>query len=122
MSRLYAVRGATTVTRDAREEILERTRALLEELRDRNAIEPMDVVSILFTATGDLHAAFPAEAAPLAGLPDAPRTCARELDVDGDHAVPKCIRVLLHYYGDRPPEPVYLEGAVRILDHLERPS
>lgn len=120
MSRLYAVRGATTVAHDTREEILDRTRVLLEEIRHRNAIEPDDVVSILFTATDDLHAAFPAEAAPLAGLPDAPRTCARELDVHGEHAVPRCIRVLLHHYGERPPEPVYLEGAVRILDRLER--
>lgn len=122
MSRLYAVRGATTVAQDTPEEILDRTRTLLTELCDRNAIAADDVVSILFTATDDLHAAFPAEAAPLAGLGAAPRTCARELDVHGDHAVPRCVRVLIHYYGDRRPEPVYLEGAVRILDHLERPS
>lgn len=122
MSRLYAVRGATTVPRDTREDILERTRTLLAEIRDRNGIEPPDVVSILFTATDDLHTAFPAEAAPLAGFGDAPRICARELDVRGDDVVPRCVRVLMHVYGERRPEPVYLEGARRILDRLERSS
>ncbi|MFN2525981.1 MAG: chorismate mutase, partial [Actinomycetota bacterium] len=55
-----------------------------------------DVVSLLFTATPDLRAEFPAVAARRLGIAHVPLLCAREIDVPG--AVPRCVRVLMHLY------------------------
>ena len=56
----------------------------------RNDLARDDLVSIVFTATPDLRAVFPAEAARGLGISDVPLLCARELDVEG--AMPRCIR------------------------------
>lgn len=114
--RLWAVRGAITLDEDTREQVVTRTQTLLKELLSRNAIDPADVVSVIFTATPDIHTEFPAAAARLMGLQGLPLLCARELDVDSALAVPLCIRVLVHFYGEARPQPAYLEGAVRLLD------
>lgn len=116
MQRLYAVRGAVSVDSDTREQVVERTQSLLEQLLSRNEIDPTQVVSIFFTATDDIHSEFPATAARLMGLNGIPLLCARELDVHSALAMPRCIRILLQYYGDRPPEPVYLGDTVRLLE------
>ena len=97
--RLRAVRGATTVDEDAKDQILSATAELLEEMIARNELAREDLVSILFTATPDLHAVFPAEAARGIGMSEVPLLCARELDVEG--GMPRCIRVLLHAYTER---------------------
>lgn len=114
-----AARGAITVVRDERGAILDATERLLRELLQRNAIEPDDLVSIVFTATGDLRAVFPAEAARRMGLADVPLLCARELDVAG--AMPSVVRVLAHFHTVRSRSDVahvYLEGARSLRDDL----
>ena len=116
MQRLYAVRGAVNIETDTRDQVVERTQTLLKELIGRNAIEPSEVVSVFFTATDDIHSEFPAAAARLMGLNGIPLLCARELDVHSDLAMPRTIRILIQYYGDRPPQPVYLGDTVRLLD------
>lgn len=115
MERLYAVRGAVTVDADTRDQVIDATQALLKELLGRNQIDEDKIVSILFTATDDIHSEFPAAAARLLGLA-VPLICARELDVRSALTMPKCIRVLMHIYGDSKPEPVYLGDTVRLLD------
>src|SRR5205823_1714448 len=74
-----ALRGATTVDRDEPDHISERVCALLEEMLDRNGVHHDDLISILFTATDDIHSTFPATAARTVGLGDVPLICAREL-------------------------------------------
>jgi chorismate mutase len=77
------------------------------------------VVSILFTATDDLHATFPAAGARKAGFGDVPLICARELDVHG--ATPRCLRVMMHLYTERSRTDlhhIYLHGAVALRDDL----
>lgn len=113
--RLLAVRGAVTVPADTREDILANTEALLRALLERNGVEPSDVLSIIFTATEDLSAEFPAVAARRCGLAEVPRLCARELSVDSGLSLPRCIRVLMHYHGVPPAQPVYLGDAARLL-------
>jgi chorismate mutase len=93
--------------------------ALLEEMCDRNGVHHDDIVSILFTATDDIHATFPATGARTLGLGDVPLICARELDITG--ATPRCIRVLMHLTTERSRADlrhVYLEGAVGLRDDL----
>jgi chorismate mutase len=114
-----ALRGATTVDVDTPEHITERVLALLHELFERNGIGHDDLISILFTATDDIHSMFPAAAARKFGLGDVPLICARELDIDG--GAPRCIRVLLHLMTDRTRaglHHVYLEGAKGLRDDL----
>ncbi|HMG40887.1 MAG TPA: chorismate mutase [Acidimicrobiales bacterium] len=116
---IRALRGATTIDVDEKEHLFERVIALLEALFDRNDIDHDDVVSVIMTATPDVHSAFPAVAARKFGLGDIPLLCAQELDVRD--ATPLCIRVLVHLTTERTrPElhHVYLEGARNLRDDL----
>lgn len=118
-SALRALRGATTVDLDEEAHVHERVITLLREMCDRNLVDHDDIVSILFTATDDLHATFPAAGARKMGLGDVPLICARELDVDG--GTPRCVRVLMHLTTERSRAElrhVYLEGAVSLRDDL----
>ena len=119
MQRLYAVRGATTIAQDTRQHVVEETQALLKELLGRNQIDPEQIVDVLFTATDDIRSEFPAAAARLMGLSGVPLLCMREMDVTSAIARPRCIRVLIHFYGAETPEPVYLGDAVGLLDAPE---
>jgi len=116
---LRALRGATTVDIDEEEHVQQRVVELLEEMCERNGVHHDDIISILFTATDDLHATFPATGARKLGLGDVPLICARELDVVG--GTPRCIRVLMHLMSERSRgdmRHVYLEGAVGLRDDL----
>jgi len=117
--KLRALRGATTCAADTREEIDGQTQELVRAMLDRNDVDHDDLVSILFTATDDLRAQFPATAARALGLGDVPLICARELDVEGGMA--RTIRVLMHLYTERSREElhhVYLAGARTLRDDL----
>jgi chorismate mutase len=91
---LRAIRGATTLDTDTREQMIERVTTLLADMFGRNHVDLDDVVSIFFTATDDLHCMFPAEAARTMGLADIPLMCARELAITG--GMPRCVRVMAH--------------------------
>ena len=94
-----ALRGATTLDADIAEQVSERVQALVTAMLERNGLEKNDLISVLFTATDDIHSLFPATAARAAGLGDVPLLCARELDVEG--GIPLCIRVLMHLTTER---------------------
>ena len=114
-----ALRGATTVDADTEEQIRARTGALVATMLERNGVEKDDLISVVFTATDDIHAMFPATAVRAAGLGDVPLLCARELDIVG--GMPQCIRVLMHVTTERPRDQlhhVYLEGARGLRDDL----
>ena len=97
--RIRALRGATTCDVDTVEEIDGKTQALVSTMLERNDIDHEDLVSIVFTATDDLHAQFPATAARALGLGDVPLLCARELDIVGGK--PMTVRILMHLYTER---------------------
>ncbi len=114
-----ALRGATTVDVDTEEHIYERVIDLLEAIFDRNDIDKDDLISVIFTATDDIHACFPAAAARKFGLGDVPLLCARELDIA--NATERCVRVLIHLNSEVPRAAlhhVYLEGARNLRDDL----
>jgi chorismate mutase len=89
------VRGATTVERNSRDEILSASRQLLALLIRRNGIEAEDVASAIFTVTKDLNAEFPALAARQLGWLEVPLLCGYEIDVPG--SLPHCIRILVNW-------------------------
>ncbi|MDQ3607492.1 MAG: chorismate mutase [Actinomycetota bacterium] len=117
--RLFALRGATDVAADERQAILDATASLLREILERNALRPEDVVSAIFTVTGDLTAEFPAVAARENGFSAVPLLCAREIEVAG--ALPRVVRVLMHYHApeEHRPQHVYLGEAQRLRLDLE---
>ena len=89
------VRGATTVTENSREAILEATRELLYVMIHANHIAPQDVASAYFSTTSDLNATYPALAARQLGWYDAALLCGHEMQVPDGLAF--CIRVLIHW-------------------------
>jgi chorismate mutase len=119
MTACRGVRGATTVDRNDREEILTATRQLVALMVRRNDIDVRDVASAIFTTTPDLDAEFPALAARQLGWLDVPLLCGHEIAVPG--GLQKCIRVLVHWNTDRPQSEihhVYVRDAVRLRPDL----
>lgn len=107
-----ALRGATTVNNNDSNEILEETKILLTDIVEKNNINEDDVISIIFSVTKDLNAAFPAVAARKMGWTNVALFCTNEMDVPG--SLSKCIRVLLHINtekGNKELTHVYLNGA-----------
>lgn len=116
-----AVRGAIQVDRDDREEILDAVAELVTTLLERNAFTADQLVSVIFTATPDLTAEFPAYAARRLGLTDVPLLCATEIAVPG--SMPRVVRLLAHVDTDLPRERirhVYLRGAAALRTDLPR--
>lgn len=117
--RLLALRGAVTCAENTGTEIARQTQRLVAEMMARNGLGHDDLVSVIFTATDDLSADFPAAGARALGLGDVPLLCARELAVD--HGMAHCIRVLMHCYTGRDRSElhhVYLDGARALRDDL----
>ena len=110
--RLFALRGAASVTANEPAAILGATEELMREIMARNDLTPDDVVSCIFTLTEDLDAEFPAVAARGLGFDRVPLLCAREIPVPG--ALPQVIRVLIHAYMDKAAEHVYLGDAAKL--------
>ncbi len=116
------IRGATGVRANDASSILAATRELLEQIVAANDLLVKDLVSVIFTATPDLDAAYPARAARELGWVNTPLLCAQEMVVVG--SMPRCIRVLVLWNTDLSPEQirhVYL-GSARALrpDLMER--
>lgn len=88
------IRGATTVERNDREEILSATTELLQLMIRQNDLHTEDIASAIFSLTEDLDAEFPAVAARTLGWTEVPLMCTREIPVPG--SLSQCIRVLLH--------------------------
>jgi chorismate mutase len=119
VSRLFALRGATSVNRNDAQDILDATSGLMREIMERNALSPENVVSCIFTATNDLNAEFPAVAARALGFDGVPLLCAREIAVP--RSMPRVIRVLIHYYAedDHEARHVYLGDAAALRADLQ---
>lgn len=110
-----AIRGAVQVDANERAAILDATTELVTEVMTRNGLAPDNVISVVFTATPDLTAEFPALAARKIGFHDVPLLCATEIDVP--RAMPQVVRLLMHVETDKPRaalEHVYLRGAAAL--------
>lgn len=91
---IRGVRGATTVLQNEADQIIEHTRALVEEMTIQNQINPEDIASVLISVTSDITASFPAKALRLLdGWTYVPVMCMQEIDVPG--SLEKCIRVMI---------------------------
>jgi chorismate mutase len=114
-----AIRGGTQVDANERALILDAIAELVHAVLDRNGLTTDDLVSIIFTATADLDAEFPAYAARRAGITDVPMLSATEIDVPD--AMPRVLRLLAHVETDRSRRElhhVYLRGAAALRTDL----
>jgi chorismate mutase len=94
MSSVRAIRGATQASANTAVAIGDATKELLLEMLKANAITSDEVISVIFTVSPDLNAAFPAGSARELGFSDVPLICSVEIDVPG--ALERTIRVMAH--------------------------
>ena len=117
---IRGIRGATTVTADEPDLILQATRELLEEiLAENEGMRMEDIASALFTVTDDLASTFPAQGARQMGWGLVPMMFAREIPVPG--SLPRVIRVLVHWNTEVAQNQithVYLRDAVKLRPDL----
>ncbi len=109
------VRGATTVSENTPEAILEATRELLTKIIEANDLKIEDIASVFFTTTADLNAEYPALGARQIGWHDVALMCGHEMSVP--HGLKKCLRVLIHWNTTRRIDEiqhVYIRGAVSL--------
>ena len=110
-----AVRGAIQVDANERGQILAGTAELVTEVMTRNELSTDDVISVVFTATSDLTAEFPALAARKLGFQEVPLLCAAEIAVPS--AMPRVVRLMMHVETEAPRsamQHVYLRGAAAL--------
>ena len=116
------IRGATSVTENTREAILDATAELLDAIVKANDIQREHIASAFFTTTPDLNAEYPAVAARDAGWVDVPLLCGHEMSVPG--GLPRCLRLLMHVNTDRSLSEIhhiYLREAARLRPDLAGP-
>lgn len=109
---MWAIRGAVQVDANDGPAILDGTAELVTEVVRRNQLRTEDVISVIFTATSDLNAEFPALAARSLGFGEVPLLCCTEISVPG--SMPRVVRLMMHVESGRPRSEikhVYLRGA-----------
>lgn len=99
--KVRAIRGATTATANTKSAIAEAVRELLDDIEDRNELDPEEIISVVFTATADLDAVFPAAIArERANWQNVPLLDVQQMAVAG--SLERCIRVLIHLNTPKP--------------------
>jgi chorismate mutase len=109
--RLWALRGATRCQNEEAD-MGEQVAALYDELLARNGLEEADIVSLIFSLTGDLDVKNPAACLRQSGRAlNLALFVTQEAFVQG--GLDRTIRVLVHAYlkEDRRPMHIYLNGA-----------
>ncbi len=110
---IRGIRGATTVTEDNEQQVLQATDELLREMISKNSIKPKHVAQVLITVTEDLISTFPAKALRnIEGWTYVPVMCMQEIPVEG--SLKMCIRVMMTVNTEIDQDKIqhiYLEGA-----------
>lgn len=89
---MKAVRGAIAPVNNNALAIQDAAATLFNSLCVANGITADDILMLLFTATSDLTAAYPAKGVRLAGYPQLPMLCLQEMEVQD--SLRGCLRVL----------------------------
>lgn len=109
--RLFALRGAARC-RNERADMEKQVAALYDALLGENKLEEQDIVSLIFSVTGDLDAENPAAALRRSGrAADLALFSLREAEVQG--GLERTVRVLIHCYMKETAKPrhIYCNGA-----------
>lgn len=89
---IICIRGAICAE-NTKEDILEKTKDLLSCVFFENKLKIEDIYSVIFTATKDLDAEYPAVAAREMGITEAALMCMQEMYKKG--SIKGCIRVMV---------------------------
>ena len=118
--RVRAIRGATTVTENTREAIIEAVTELIEAIETHNQLDTEEIVSVTFSVTSDIDAMFPAAVARRRpGWDNVPLLDVQHMEVE--NSLQKCIRVLIHINTPLPKSQlrhVYLQQAAKLRPDL----
>jgi chorismate mutase len=112
---LRAIRGAIQVPANTASDIAAGVQELISAILKANELAPSEVISVFFTSTPDLDAAFPAAACREMGFANVPLIGSVEVNVPG--ALDRTVRAMLHVETPRTPEQIshiYLHGAVTL--------
>ncbi|MCT4688317.1 chorismate mutase [Vallitalea sp.] len=90
---MVSIRGAITIDTNTKENIINDTKTLLKDILISNNINNDQIISIIFSATKDLTAAYPAIGAREIGIVDASLMCVSEMYVE--NSLEMCIRVMV---------------------------
>lgn len=118
-----SIRGAVTLKADSKDQVIERTKLLLETMMQRNGISNEDVISIFFTSTSDISSVAPAAGARALDLLAPGLLCAQEMEVSG--SLPLCVRCFMHVEAAKPQsdiEHVFLGAAASLRPDQARPG
>jgi len=125
--KVRSIRGATTASVNSVEAITEAVTELLDEIERHNHLDPEEIINVIFTATRDLDAIFPAAIARRRSTwTNVPLLDVQQMYVEG--SLPRCIRLLIQVNVPSPTVPIvhiYLREAKRLrpdlsLEHLTR--
>lgn len=90
-----AIRGATTVTENTIAAVREAVTELMDELEQRNNLDPEQIISMTFSVTPDIDVIFPAAIArERPHWDNVPLLDVQQMYVQG--SLSKCIRFLVH--------------------------
>lgn len=112
---MRAIRGAIQVPANTAVDIAAGVKELVSAVLAANSLTPSDVISVFFTSTVDLTAAFPAAACREMGFGNVPLIGSVEVDVPG--ALNRTIRAMLHVEtaaGASEISHIYLHGAAAL--------
>ena len=115
MSKIRGIRGATTVNKNTRSEVIEATQEMLSTIIDKNKLSIDDIAAAMFTTTEDINCEFPAYAARMMGWEYVALLDNTQMKVP--NSLKLCIRVLLLVNTDVPAnqlENVYLHQAINL--------
>lgn len=105
------IRGATTIDKDCKENIVSAVKDMLDEIFSANHLQKEEVKGFLFSLTQDIHSYHPARAARECGYDYAPLFASIEPDIDGGLTL--CIRLMLftELSDNRAVKHIYQKGA-----------
>jgi len=116
------VRGATTIQQNEEKQILDNTKELVEEMVDKNQIQPSDISHVFISLTSDINASFPARALrQMPGWTYVPVMHMAEADVPDSLSF--CIRIMMVINTDKAQKEiahVYLNNAKSLRPDLTK--
>lgn len=116
---IKGVRGAINVQKDDKDEIIEKGKSMVNEMMDKNGINPEDVVCAFFTITDDLKSISPGRIMREMGFKDVPVLCSQEPMYE--NSLPGTIRALILYYSKkRNVNHIYMGDAKKLRPDLQR--
>lgn len=121
---MRGIRGAITINENTENDVFSAARWLVTTMCRKNGVSPEDIGAVIFSATEDITAAFPAAGArQIPGFDFVPLFDTRQIAVKD--SLPLCIRALMLVDTDKSQKDIkhiYLGGATNLRPDLSKLS